>query len=288
MIPREILQKVRRIEIKTRSIVDSVLSGGYHSAFKGKGMEFAEVREYMEGDDIRFIDWNVTARTGRLHVKKHIEERELTVMFVVDASASGNFGSGTKFKAEIGVEICALLAFSAIKNNDRVGLIIFTSGIEKFIPPKKGRNHVLRVIRELLYFEPRGKQTDVGEALKFLNRVQNRRAVVFLVSDFLTGDFSAPVRVASRRHDLIALSLEDPRERELPRIGLIELQDPETGECMLVDTSSQSYRNAFSAQGHARTESRQRFFRSNRIDHIAISTDVDYVEPLVRFFKKRE
>ena len=288
MIPSEVLQKVRRIEIRTRSVVDSILSGEYHSVFKGRGMEFSEVRSYVDGDDIRAIDWNVTARMNSLFVKKHVEERELTVMLVVDASASGSFGSAGKFKGEMGVELCALLAFSAIKNNDRVGLIIFTSGVERYIPPQKGKNHVLRVIRELLYFKPREKGTDVGEALSFLNRVQRRRAVVFLVSDFFTPPFVKPLRVAARRHDLIALTLRDPREIELPDIGLIELEDAESGGTLLVDSSSKEFRNRYAKEMGRRATAVSEGFAANGVDEVRVSTETDYVEPLVKFFRKRE
>jgi uncharacterized protein (DUF58 family) len=288
MIPREVLQKVRRIEIRTRSVVDSVLSGEYHSVFKGRGMEFSEVRPYVEGDDIRNIDWNVTARMNSLFVKKHVEERELTVMLLVDASASGSFGSINTFKGEMGVELCALLAFSAIKNNDRVGLIIFTSGVERYIPPQKGKNHVLRVIRELLFFEPREKGTNVGEALSFLNRVQRRKAVVFLVSDFFSPPFVKPLRVAAKRHDLIALTLRDPRESEMPDIGLIELEDAESGSTLLVDSSSKEFRNRYSKEMEQRAAAVSRSFAANGVDEVRVSTATDYAEPLVKFFRKRE
>jgi uncharacterized protein (DUF58 family) len=288
MIPREILRKVRRIEIKTRNIVENVLSGEYHSAFKGRGMEFSEVREYAPGDDIRTIDWNVTARTGKPHVKKHVEERELTVVMLVDASASGDFGSVNQVKAEMAVELCAVLAFSAIKNNDRVGLIIFTSEVEKYVPPKKGRNHVLRVIRELLYFKPRKAGTNLGEACSFLNRVQRKRAVVFVVSDFIDSGFESPLRVAARRHDCIAISLSDPRETEFPDVGLIELEDPEAGATMLVDSGSKRFRDTFRRETAARWENLRALLRSNGIDEIPVSTHADYVDPLVRFFKRRE
>jgi uncharacterized protein (DUF58 family) len=288
MIPKEVLQKVRRIEIKTKSVVDAVLSGEYHSVFKGKGMEFSEVRSYVEGDDIRSIDWNVTARMNSLFVKKHVEERELTVMLLVDASASGSFGSVNKFKGEMGVELCALLAFSAIKNNDRVGLIIFTSEVERYIPPQKGKNHVLRVIRELLYFEPKRKGTNVAEALSFLNRVQRRKAVVFLVSDFYSSPFAAPLRVTARRHDLVAVSLRDPRDNQFPSVGLIELEDAETGKTVLVDSSSGAFRDRYKKEMETRQKSVSQTFRSNGIDEIPVSTETDYVEPLVKFFKKRE
>jgi uncharacterized protein (DUF58 family) len=288
MIPKEVLQRVRRIEIRTRSIVESVLSGEYQSVFKGRGMEFSEVRTYTAGDDIRSIDWNVTARMGQPYVKKHVEERELTVMLLVDASMSGHFGSVERFKDEIGVELCALLAFSAIKNNDRVGLIIFTSEVEKYIPPKKGKNHVLRVIRELLYFKPRKSGTDIGEALGYLNRVITKKSVVFCVSDFVATGYEAAMRVAGHRHDLIAVSLSDPREKSLPDVGLIELVDPETGKTMLVDSRDKALRKVFAEESAKRQRERTAFFRANGIDEIPVSAEADYVDPLVKFFRKRE
>ena len=288
MIPKEVLQKVRQIEIRTRSVVESVLSGEYQSVFKGRGMEFSEVRTYMPGDDIRSIDWNVTARMGEPYVKKYVEERELTVMLVVDASSSGSFGSVKQFKDEIAVELCALLAFSAIKNNDRVGLIIFTSEVEKYIPPKKGKNHVLRVIRELLYFKPEKKGTNIAEAIGYLNRVQRKKAVVFCVSDFLDSGFEAPLRVASHRHDLIAITLTDPRELTLENVGLIELQDPESGRTMLVDTRSKVVRESFHKEAVKRAEKLRTFFKVHGIDEIPVLTEADYIEPLIKFFKKRE
>jgi len=288
MIPREILSRVRQIEIRTQKVLNAVLAGEYKSVFKGRGMEFSEVRTYVDGDDVRTIDWNVTARMGEPYVKKHVEERELTVMLVVDASASGSFGSVNKFKDEIAVELCALLAFSAIRNNDRVGMIIFTSGVEKFIPPKKGKNHVLRVIRELLYFKPQKKGTDIGEAIAFLNRVQTKKAVVFVVSDFAARNFEAPLRVASRRHDVIAITLSDPREQAMVDIGLAEIEDPETGETLLVDSSSAEFRAAFARETVRVRGTLQSFFRGAGIDEIPITTDHDYVDPLVRFFRRRE
>src|SRR5690554_1544835 len=288
MIPKEVLQKVRRIEIKTKRVVDSILSGEYHSAFKGKGMEFSEVREYVEGDDIRNIDWNVTARMGGPYIKKHVEEREVTVMLMVDASASGNFGTVNQFKGEIAVELCALLAFSAIKNNDRVGLIIFTSEVELYIPPKKGKNHVLHVIRELLYFKPEKKETNIAEALRFFNSVQTRRAVAFLVSDFFSCPFDSALKVAARRHDLVAISIHDPRETTFPNVGLIELEDAESGETILVDSSNKQFRNYFKNEMVKQYEKITSVLKSNGIDEIRISTETEYVEPLVRFFKKRE
>ena len=288
MIPKEILQKVRRIEIRTRSIVESVLSGEYHSVFKGRGMEFSEVRTYTAGDDIRTIDWNVTARMGEPFIKKYVEERELTVMLVVDASSSGSFGSVKQFKDEIAVELCALLAFSAIKNNDRVGLIIFTSEVEKYIPPKKGKNHVLRVIRELLYFRPSKKGTNIAEAIGFLNKVLTKKSVVFCISDFIAAGFEPALQVASRRHDLIAVPVIDPRELDLPDIGLVEFEDPETGETALIDTRDKKARDLFKTMAGKRVDSLRKFFLKNGIDEIPVSTESDYVESLVKFFKKRE
>ncbi|NLG17964.1 MAG: DUF58 domain-containing protein [Fibrobacter sp.] len=288
MIPKEVLQKIRRIEIKTKRVVDSILSGEYHSAFKGKGMEFSEVRSYTEGDDIRNIDWNVTARMGEPYIKKHTEERELTVMLMVDASASGSFGTVNKFKGETAVELCALLAFSAIKNNDRVGLIIFTSEVELFIPPKKGKNHVLNVIRQLLYFKPRQPGTSISEAVKFLNRVQTKRAVVFLVSDFFSPPFDSALRIAARKHDLIAIRVNDPRESVFPDVGLIELQDAESGKTILVDSGSRQFREFFLKEMKEKQDLISSSFRTVGVDEIKVSTETEYVEPLVRFFKRRE
>ena len=288
MIPKEVLQKVRQIEIRTRRIVDSVISGGYESAFKGRGMEFDEVRAYTDGDDVRSIDWNVTARMGSPYIKKYVEERELTVMLVVDASSSGNFGSIDKFKGEMAVELCSLLAFSAIRNNDRVGLIIFTSDIEVFIPPRKGKNHVLRVIRELLFFQPKHKGTDIGCALKFLNRVQTKKSVVFLVSDFMSKNFEKPLRVASKRHDLITVSITDPREDFIPRVGLIELEDAETGETILFDTRSKKALDIYKRERGWQRAQFEELLRSSGVDDIKISTETGYVKPIVKFFQRRE
>ena len=287
MIPAEILRIVRRIELRTRHLVDTVFSGEYHSVFKGQGMAFAEVREYQMGDDIRSIDWNVTARMGHPFVKVYDEERELTVMLMVDASASGDFGTVSQMKGEIGVEICALLAFSAIQNNDRVGLIIFTDDVEAFIPPKKGRKHVLRVIRELLYFRPSRRGTDIGAALDTLNRINKRKSVVFLVSDYLASGYEAALRVSCRRHDLIAVVLQDPRERELPDIGLVEVEDAETGREMLVDTSDREFRVLFRQLNERLEERRDQLFRSVGVDRVDIRTDASYVDALMRFFRKR-
>ena len=287
MIPREILKKVKRIEISTRGLVNEVFSGEYHSVFKGRGMEFAEVREYMIGDDIRNIDWNVSARMGHPFVKVFDEERELTVMLMVDVSSSGNFGTSNQMKGEIAAELCALLAFSAIKNNDKVGLIIFTDRIEKFIPPRKGKQHVLRVIREILYYKPEDSQTDLNVALEYLSRVIRRRSIVFLISDFLAENYEKALQVANKKHDVIAVDIIDPREVELPNVGFIELEDAETGETVLVDTTSAGVRSTFFSRAQAGRSGREKFFKSIGVDNINIYTDQSYVEPITRFFRMR-
>jgi uncharacterized protein (DUF58 family) len=287
MIPKEILKKVRQIELRTRHLVNTVFSGEYHSVFKGRGMEFAEVREYLSGDDVRTIEWNVTARMGRPFVKVFDEERELTVMLVVDASASGDFGTTGRMKGEIGVEMCALLAFSAIQNNDRVGLIIFTDEVERFISPKKGKKHVLRVIRELYYFQPKGRGTNIAGALDYLNRVTTRRSVVFLVSDFFASGYEAALKVANRRHDLVAVTVSDPREAELPDVGIIEMEDAETGEEVLIDTSDVRARRTFMNASEEARSARRRLFQSVGVDRVDVRTDRPYIEPLMRFFEAR-
>ncbi len=288
MISRELARKIRYIEIYTNKAVNDVLAGEYHSVFKGRGMEFDEVREYTPGDEIRTIDWNVTARMGHPYVKRFVEERELTVMFLVDLSASGAFGSTGKLKSELAAEVCALLAFSAIKNNDKVGLIIFTDAIELYIPPKKGASHVLRLIRDVLGFQPRGKGTDIVCALDFLGRVIHRRAVVFLLSDFLADGFEKRLRVAARRHDLIAVPVTDPRELELPDAGLIELEDAETGELALVDTSDAGFRKRYAALAREREAKLRELFHSAGIDSIPVRNGKDPVRDLVVFFRRRE
>ncbi len=287
MIPKEILKKVKRIEIQTRGLVNDVFSGEYHSVFKGRGMEFAEVREYQIGDDIRTIDWNVTARMGHPFVKVFDEERELTVMLVVDVSSSSDFGTVEQMKGEIAAEICALLAFSAIKNNDKVGLIIFSDRVEKYVAPKKGKSHVLRVIRELLYHKPQGHQTNITEALEFLSRVTQRRAVVFLVSDFIASGYEKALQIANKRHDLVTITITDPREQVLPSIGLVELEDAETGETFLVDTGDADLRDEFSSQAEQRKQDRESVFKSMNIDTVNINTQQSYIDPLIRFFKMR-
>jgi len=288
MIPKELAQKIRYIQIYTSRTVNDVLAGEYESVFKGRGMEFDEVREYQPGDEIRTIDWNVTARTGTPHVKRFVEEREMTVLFLVDLSASGTFGSGPKSKNEVAAELCALLSFSAIKNNDKVGLLVFTDAVELFIPPKKGLTHALRLIRELLYFKPRQAKTDIGAAIDYLGRVFHRKAVVFLVSDFQGGGFEKKLRVVGRRHDVIAVTVTDPRERSLPDVGLLELEDAETGELLLLDTGSAGVRGGYEKLGAGREAELSSLFRSMGIDRIDIRTDRDSVRSLIAFFLARE
>ena len=288
MIPRELLKNVRRIQIHTTRLVEDLFAGEYHSVFKGRGIEFHQVREYQPGDEVRMIDWNVTARTGRVFIKEFVEERELTVMLVVDMSSSGHFGTAEKLKSELAAELCALLAFSAIRNNDKVGLILFTDRVEKFIPPKKGKRHVLRVIRELLSFEPKRKGTDIAEALKFLSSVAKRRTVTFLVSDFLSTAYERSLQIANRRHDVIALTLVDPRERHLPLLGFLELEDAESGEALLVDTRRPAVVRQFERTATKAIEVRERFFRSINLDCIRIETDKPYLDPLIKFFRMRE
>ena len=287
MIPREILKQVRLLEISTRGLVNEVFSGEYHSVFKGRGMSFAEVREYGYGDDIRGIDWNVTARTGSPHVKVFEEERELTLMLVVDVSASARFGTRARMKSELAAELCGVLAFSAIKNNDKVGLILFSDRIERFVPPRKGRRHALRVLRELLYHPDDGKGTDIAGALEYLARVTRRRAVVFLVSDFLAEGYERALSVAARRHDLVAVRVGDVREEEVPPMGFVEFEDPETGERVVVNTSARAFRERF---GAARAAARGRvaeLFRRSKVDAIDVTTGVPYEKALRRFFEER-
>ena len=288
MIPKEILKKVQKIQIYTNRMVNDILAGEYQSTFKGSGIEFDEVREYQVGDDIRTIDWNVTARTGHPFVKRFVEERELTVMLMVDVSSSGYFGSTSKLKNEIAAELCALLAFSAIKNNDKVGLIIFTDRIEKFIPPKKGKKHVLRVIRELLFFKPERSRTDIDLGLSYLNRVLTRKSVVFMVSDFLSEGYEKALRVANRKHDIIAVDIIDPRELEMPALGFVELMDAETGESIIVDTYDSKLRKGFTLLTSMELQKRRDLFKSMNVDLIEIRTDKSYVDPILKFFRMRE
>ncbi len=287
MIPREILKQVRLLEITTRGLVNDVFSGEYHSVFKGRGMSFAEVREYRYGDDIRGIDWNVTARTGSPHVKVFEEERELTLMLVVDVSASAHFGTRERMKSELAAELCGVLAFSAIKNNDKVGLILFSDRIERFVPPRKGRRHALRVLRELLFHPAEGKGTDIAGALEYLARVTRRRAVVFLVSDFLADGYERALSVAARRHDLVAVRVGDAREVAVPPMGFVEFEDPESGRRVVVNTSAGAFQRRF---GEGRAAARERvdeMFRRSRVDSIDATTGVPYERALRRFFEER-
>ncbi|MBI2424080.1 MAG: DUF58 domain-containing protein [Candidatus Hydrogenedentes bacterium] len=288
MIPSEVMAHIRRIQIRTSRMVNEVLSGQYESVFKGQGMEFKEVREYVPGDDIRSIDWNVTARTGHPHVKLMVEERELTVMLMVDMSGSGRFGSVNRFKNELAAELCAVLAFSAIKNNDKVGLMIFTDEVELFVPPAKGRKHVLRVIREVLYYEPRRTGTNIPAALHYLNGVVKRRAVVFLISDFMANDYEAALRIANKKHDVIATTITDPREESLPDVGWVAVRDAESGRESLIDTHRAGVRQAYAQAARKRNESRNEVFRRNRIDAMQLRTDGSYIDELHRFFLMRE
>ncbi|MFO0692608.1 MAG: DUF58 domain-containing protein [Polyangiales bacterium] len=288
MIPRELVKKLRKIEIHTARLANDQLAGSYHSVFKGRGMAFSEVREYQPGDDVRFIDWNVSARMSDTYVKVFTEEREMTVMLLVDLSASELFGSVARPKIDTVAEVAALLAFSAIKNNDRVGLVMFTDRIEKFVPPKKGRGHVMRVVTEILNAKPVGKGTDVAAALEYLGRLTKRRSVAFLVSDFLTPEFEKPLRTASSRHDLIPVQIVDPREEQLPDVGLALFEDLETGELVEVDTSDPRVRRAYSEELTRARARREQLFRRLRVDHVTIRTDQPYVRPLTEFFRLRE
>lgn len=292
---KEILGRVRQIEIRTRRLVNDSLAGQYHSVFKGRGMDFDEVREYVPGDEVRSIDWNVTARAGRPYIKKHTEERELTILLAVDVSASGNFGSGSRSKREVAAEIASALAFSAIKNSDKVGLILFSDQIEQYIPPKKGRQHVLRVIREVLFLEPQRRGTDIVRALDFLNMVTTRRAVVFLISDFQTGDGDASLAalrialgLANRRHDLVAMHIRDPHEATLPNVGTLVVEDAETGELLEIDTVDPRVRERYAQLATERLATLRRAFRGEGVDALELDTRDSFVPALLAFFKNRE
>ena len=288
MIPQEILKKVRQIEIRTNRTVDSILGGEYHSAFKGRGMEFEEVREYQPGDEVRTIDWNVTARAGQPFVKSYREERELTVFALVEVSPSEHFGSGQQQKNELAAEFSALIAFSAIRNGDKFGLVLFTDRVELYIPPKKGKKHVLRVIRELLTHEPQSQGTDIAEALRFLARVQRRRATVFLTSDFISEDYEKDLSAVRAKHDLIAVRTSDRREIELPDAGLMALEDAETGEVVVVDSRSARIRRIFEDRTHEERSRHDTMLRSLEVDELEITTGKDYVQSLSNFFRLRE
>jgi uncharacterized protein (DUF58 family) len=290
MNTRELIQRIRRIEITTRRAVEDTLGGRYNSVFKGRGMDFSEVRAYAPGDEVRAIDWNVSARTGHLHVKRFVEERELTVMVLCDLSASADFGSGARTKAEVAAEIAALLAFSAVENGDRVGLALFTDEVERFVPPRKGRRHALRLVSEILRFRPRSPRTDLAAALELLRRAMRRRTVAFVLSDFLDDEarFERPLRVAARKHDVVPIRIEDRLERALPAAGLTLLEDPETGRTLRVDLSDRRVRARLAAEADAADGRLRRLFARLDLDHAAVrADDADYVRPLLAFFEAR-
>ena len=287
-VPPEVLRQVKLLELRTRGLVNSLFTGEYRSVFKGQGMEFSEVREYQSGDEVRSIDWNVTARMRRPYVKRYIEERELTVMLVVDLSGSERFGTRKRFKSELASELAAVLAMSAIRNNDRVGTLLFTDRVEHVVPPRKGRRHALRLMRDLLAYEPKGRGTDVALATDYLNKMLSHKAIIFVVSDFMSEAIERPLKLLAQRHDVVAVTVEDPSELELPDIGLARLTDPETGETIDVDTSDPGVRTAFADAVHTEREARKKLFRRLAIDEVPVRTDGSIVEPLFRFFRNRE
>lgn len=287
MISKEILTKIRKLEIHTKGLVNNIFGGEYQSAFKGRGMEFSEVREYTFGDDIRQIDWNVTARNGDPYIKVFEEEREQTLMLCVDISPSGFFGSRSQTKMELAIEICAVLAFSAIKNGDKVGLLLFSDKIEKVVPPKKGRTHVLRLIRELYTTKPTGKRTSISDALSYVNRLLNRKAIIVLASDFQDKQFEKQHRITARKHDLVNLVINDHLENELPDIGIVPMLDPETGEQTIIDTSSKKVRDAYRLNVAGRKKELEEYLLKNKMDSIDVYTNVSYMRPLINFFRRR-
>lgn len=287
MIPEDLIKRIRQIQIYTSRAVNASFAGQYESVFKGRGMQFDEVREYMPGDDIRSIDWNVTARTGKPFIKRFVEEREMTVLFAVDLSASGEFGTVSKMKNELAAEFCAVLAFAAARNNDKVGLLIFTDRIELFIPPKKGSRHILRLIRELLAFKMPKRRTNIPLALDYLAKVVRKRATLFLVSDFIETDFKKPLSLLNKRHDVICVPVRDRVEIAMPSLGLIEVEDAETGEILLVDTSSRQFRDQYGGHSSQRFNELKGMFRAGNVDFIPLSTDKAYINDLIQFFHMR-
>jgi uncharacterized protein (DUF58 family) len=285
---KDLLKKVHRIELKTRGLSEQIFGGEYHSAFKGRGMTFSEVREYTHGDEVRTIDWNVTARFGHPFIKIFEEERELTAMLVADVSGSGDFGTVHMLKRELITETCATIAFSAIKNNDKVGLILFSDHVELFIPPKKGRSHILRIIRELLEFQPVGRGTNITEALRYLNNVIKKRSIAFLISDLMDTGYEDALKIANRRHDLVALRTTDPREADLPNVGLVQFADPESGEVRWVNTGSSSIRKAYRAEALKHQARTREALKRAGVDHTVISTKEGYVKPLMNLFRQRD
>ena len=284
----EVLRQVKLLELQTRGLVNSLFTGEYRSVFKGQGMEFAEVREYQAGDEVRSIDWNVTARMGRPFVKRYIEERELTVMLAVDLSGSERFGTRGRFKSELASELAAVLAMSAIRNNDRVGAVLFTDRIEHVVPPRKGRRHALRLMRDLLVYEPVGKRTDLPAALEFTGKMVAHKSIIFVVSDFQAPDLEHPLKLLAQRHDVIAVTVDDPSERTLPDIGLARFIDPESGDTIDIDTSDADVRRRFGEAVEEEINSRRRLLRRLAIDEVPVHTDGSIVEPLIRFFRARE
>mgnify|MGYP005748148647 FL=1 len=288
MSTSSLLKKVRKIEIKTRGLSNHIFAGEYNTAFKGKGMAFSEVREYQSGDDVRSIDWNVTARYNSPYIKVFEEEREMTVMLLVDVSGSGNFGTKQQFKREIATELSAVLAFSAIKNNDKVGVIFFSDIIEEFIPPKKGKSHILRIIRQILSFKPQNKKTNISQAIEYFNNVMKKRCICFILSDYISSSFEKPLRVASKKHDVVALKVSDKREKTIPNIGIVPFKDSETEKVILLDTSSKLVRQTFQKKQKEKQSEIEKLFPRCGVDLININTGEDYVKPLINFFKSRD
>jgi uncharacterized protein (DUF58 family) len=288
MIPKEVLKKIQKIHIKTNHVVNDIFAGEYESAFRGRGMEFEEVREYTPGDDVRDIDWNVTARFGHPFVKVYREERELTIMLLVDVSSSCLFGTQKQLKQELAAEIASVLAFAATKSNDKVGLIIFSDHIEKFIPPKKGKNHVWRVIKEVLEHHPVATKTDITSALNYLNKVARRKVIAFLISDFISDNYEKVLKWTKKKHDVISICLTDPRELDLPKVGMIELQDAETGETLLIDTSDKNFRKDYRLFSENELHNRFEAFRAIGVDYIDIRTNIPYIDPIMKYFRMRE
>tara|TARA_B100000927_G_scaffold158185_1_gene127436 strand:- start:196 stop:1071 length:876 start_codon:yes stop_codon:yes gene_type:complete len=288
MSTSSLLKKVRKIEIKTRGLSNHIFAGEYNTAFKGKGMAFSEVREYQSGDDVRSIDWNVTARYNSPYIKVFEEEREMTVMLLVDVSGSGNFGTKQQFKREIATELSAVLAFSAIKNNDKVGVIFFSDIIEEFIPPKKGKSHILRIIRQILSFKPQNKKTNISQAIEYFNNVMKKRCICFILSDYISSSFEKPLRVASKKHDVVALKVSDKREKTIPNIGIVPFKDSETEKVILLDTSSKLVRERFQKKQKEKQSEIEKLFPRCGVDLININTGEDYVKPLINFFKNRD
>lgn len=287
MLSKEILKKVKLLEISTRKLVNQLFAGEYHAVFKGQGLTFADFREYVAGDDVRAISWNLTAKTGKPFIKRYDEERELTLMLVVDVSGSGDFGSSEYFKGEALVQLSALLSFAAVKNNDRVGLLMFSDRIEHYVPPKKGRSHAYRLLRDLLYFKPQGRGTNIKLALEHLNGLMKKKSTVFLFSDFLSGGFEQPLKLISRKHDLVAVIVEDPLEKDLPAMGLVDIEDAETGEIMTVDTSSKFFRQIYAKNCAKLKEAREKLFKKSKTEVVQVGTGKDFVDPLIRFFAGR-